>query len=78
MDPHHTDEQELDDQLEPIYNSSVLILDVAWKTHRTQWTIETSSERGSEKPVLVQRHEDEDDIYAIYASYAKIVMTVRY
>ena len=32
--PLHTDEQALGDQLEPIYNSSVLIQDIAWKTCR--------------------------------------------
>ena len=44
--PLHTDEQGLDDQLEPIYNSSVLIQDVARKTCRERWTVETRSERG--------------------------------
>ena len=29
--PFHMDEQVLGDQLEPIYNNSVLIQDVAWK-----------------------------------------------
>ena len=47
--PLYMDKQRLDDQLEPIYNSSVLIQDVAWKTSRKQWTIETSGKRGSGK-----------------------------
>ena len=35
------DEQRHDEQLEPIYNSSVAIQDIALKTSRQQWTIET-------------------------------------
>ena len=50
--PHHADEQGLGDQQEPIYNSSVLIQDVAWKT---------SSERRLGKSMLVVHHDD--DIY---------------
>ena len=34
------DEQKLDDQLEPIYNSSVPIQDIALKTSWEQWKIE--------------------------------------
>ena len=45
------------DHLKPIYNSSVLI-DVAWKTHRKQWTIEINGGRGSGKSVLVACHDD--------------------
>ena len=30
------------DQLEPMYNRSVLIQDVAWKIFRERWTIETN------------------------------------
>ena len=43
----HMDEQRQDGHLEPIYNSSVLIQDVALKTYRERWTIETGGERGS-------------------------------
>ena len=46
------DEQRLDDQLEPINNSSVPINNVAWKSCREQWPIETGRERGSGKSVL--------------------------
>ena len=53
------DEQRLDDQLEPIYNSSVLIQDIAWKTSREQWVIETGGDRGLGKSVLAARHDDE-------------------
>ena len=57
----HMDEQSLDDNLEPIYNSSVPIQDLAWKTSRERWTIETCGERGSERSVQAVRHDDDDD-----------------
>ena len=57
----HTDEQGLGHQLEPICNSSVLIQDVAWKTCRKQWTIETSGEREKGKSVQAAWHDDDDD-----------------
>ncbi len=41
------DEQRQDDQLEPIYSSSVPIRDVALKTCQKQWTIERGGEKGS-------------------------------
>ena len=50
--PLHMDEQRQDDLLEPIYNSSVPIQEIALKTSREQWTIETGGERGSGKSVL--------------------------
>ena len=37
--PLHMDEQRQDKQLDPTYNSSVPIQDVALKTHRKRWTI---------------------------------------
>ena len=43
----HMNEQRQDDQLEPIYSSSVLIRDVILKTCRKQWTIGRGGERGS-------------------------------
>ena len=55
------DDQRLDDQLEPIYNSPVLIQDVAWKTSRERWTIEMGGERGPGRCVLAARHNDDDD-----------------
>ena len=55
------EEQTQDDQLEPIYNSSMSIQDVALKTCREQWTIETGGERGSGRSVLAVRHDDDDD-----------------
>ena len=56
------DEQREDDQLEPIYNNSVLIQDVALKTYRERWTIETGGERGSGRSVLAALHDNVDDI----------------
>ena len=49
------DDQREDNQLEPIYNSSVPIQDVALKT------IETGGERGSERSMLAARHNDDDE-----------------
>ena len=54
----HMEEQ----RQEPIYNSSVLIQDVALRTYRVRWTIERGSRRESERSILVAQH-DGDDIY---------------
>ena len=51
------DEQKQDDQLEPTYNSSVPIQDVALKTYQEQWTIETVGVRGPGRSVLAARHD---------------------
>ena len=60
--PLHMDEQRQDDQLEPIYNSSVPIQDVALKTYRRErWVIEKGGGRGSGRSVLVGRHHGDDD-----------------
>ena len=48
----------MDEQLEPIYNSSVPIQNIALKTSRERWTIETGGERGSGRPVLAAWHDD--------------------
>ena len=58
--PQHIDEQRLDDQLELIYYSSVLIQDVAWKTFWEQWTIETRGEGGPGKIVVASWRVDDD------------------
>ena len=55
------DEQKLDDQLQPIYNSSVPIQDVALKTSRGRWTIETGDGIESLRSVPAARHDDDDD-----------------
>ena len=51
------DEQMQDNQLKPMYNSSVPIQDVALKTYRERWTIETAGERGSERSLLDNQQE---------------------
>ena len=56
------DEQRQDDQLEPVYNSSVPIQDVALKTYLEQWTIETGGKRGSGRSILLAQHDEDDDI----------------
>ena len=57
--PLHINEQRLDDQLAYIYYSSVPIRDIACKTSREQWTIETGGKRGSERSVLAERLDDD-------------------
>ena len=57
----HMGEQRQDYQLEPIYNSTVLIQDIALKTDREQWLIETGGERGSGSSVLAARNDNDDD-----------------
>ena len=57
----HMDEQRQDDQLEPMYNSSVPIQDIALKTFWEWWTIETGGERGSGRSVLTAWYDDDND-----------------
>ena len=59
------DEQRQDDLLEPIYNSSVSIQDVALKTYQERWMIETGGGRGPGKSMLVVRHDD-DEFFNIF------------
>ena len=54
------DDQGQEDQLEPIYSSSVPIQDVSLKTYRERWTIETVGERGSRRSMQAARHHDDD------------------
>ena len=54
------DEQRQDDQLELIYNSSVLKQDIDLKTFWEQWMIETGDKRGSLRSVLVAQHDGDD------------------
>ena len=61
----HMGKQRLDDQLETIYNSSVSIQDVAWKTSQEQWLIEMDGERGSGKSMLTVQHDDDGDMSEI-------------
>ena len=59
--PLHMDEQRQDDQLEPTYNSSVPIQDIALKTYRERWTTEKGRVKGSGSSVLAVRHDVDDD-----------------
>ena len=61
------DEQRQDDQLEPIYNSSEPIQDVALKTYRERWMIEMGGKAGSGRSVLVACHEDDDEVLPLRA-----------
>ena len=49
--PLHTDEQVSGDLLELIYDSSVQLQYIAWKTCWQRWIIETNSKRESRKSV---------------------------
>ena len=55
------DDQRQDNQLEPIYSSSVPIRDVALKTRQKQWTIEKGGKKGSGISVLMAWHDDDDE-----------------
>ena len=54
------DKQIQADQLEPTYNCSVLIQDVALKTYKKRWTIENGGGRGSRISVLMAWYDDND------------------
>ena len=55
------DEQMLDDQLEPTYNSSVPIRDVNLKSNWKQWIIGRGGERVSGIFMLIERRDNDDD-----------------
>ena len=69
----HMDEQRQDDQLEPTYNSSVPIQDVALKTYRKRCT---GGERESGRSVLLVRHDDDDDIQNTHSSLGIITLRI--
>ena len=54
----HMADQKQDDQLEPIYSSSVRIRNVALRTCQKRWTIGRIGKRGSEITVLAARRDD--------------------
>ena len=54
------DGQRQDDQLEPTYNSSVPIQNVAMKTYQERWMTEKGSGRGSGRSMLAARHDCDD------------------
>ena len=55
------DKQRQDNQLEPIYNSSVPIQDIGLKIYRERWTIEAGGGRGSGRSMLTAQNDDDDD-----------------
>ena len=55
-------EQRQDGQLEPIYNGSVMIQDVALKIYQKQWTIEKGSGRGLGISILMARHDGDEEL----------------
>ena len=57
-----------------IYNSSVLIQDIGWKTYQEQWTIGMSGWRGSGKSVLAAHDDDDDDDDDILNDYWIIII----
>ena len=59
--PLQTDEQGLGDQQGSIYNTSALIMDVAWNTCQKRWTKGSSGDRRSEKSALRARRYDDDN-----------------
>ena len=59
-----------DVQLEPTYNNSVPIQNVALQTCRKRWTIERGSKKGSGISVLMARPDDDDDDKMVKISFA--------
>ena len=57
----HMDKQRQDNQLEPIYNSSVRIQDIALKTYLERYTKEKGGGRGSGISMLAAQQDDDDD-----------------
>ena len=57
----HMDKKRLGNQLEPIYNSSVPIQDMALKTSLEWWMIDMGGERESKRSMLAVRHDDADE-----------------
>ena len=55
------EEQRQDEQLERIYNSSVLVQDVVLNMYWKRWTIGHGCGRGSGSSVLMERHDNDDD-----------------
>ena len=73
--PLHMNEQRQDNQLEPIYNSSV-IEDIALKIFREQWTIVSGGERRSGWCVLTVRHDDDDAFTYTVLVYQKTYSSI--
>ena len=55
----HMEEQSMGDQPEAIYNRSVLIEDITWKTYQERSTIKAGGERVSVKSAPGTWHDDD-------------------
>ena len=55
--PFYMNEQSLDNQLDPIDNSSARIQDVDWRTFQERWTIKAGGERKLGKSMQVVWHD---------------------
>ena len=71
--PFHMDEQRQDVLLEPTYNSSVQIQDVALKTSRRRWTIERGCEKGLAISMLMAQPDDDDDETSHHPDFLQFV-----
>ena len=67
------DEQRRDEQLAPIHNSFEPIQDVALKTSREQWTIETDGKREPGRSVLAAQRDDDDDGVLFDCHYSQVL-----
>ncbi len=68
------DKQGQDDQLEPTYNSSMPIQDIALKTYWEQRTIEKGGWRGSGRSTLATRHDDDDKLFNVVSIVVFILL----
>ena len=71
------DDQKQDDQLEPIYNSSVPIQDIALKTSLERRTIKMGDERGSGGSVLAARHDNDVCTQFNVFNYCFVSLTIQ-
>ena len=62
MFPYRPLHMNVDDQLELIYNNSVWIQDVAWKTCQKRWMINLNNKRRLVNSVLAAWHDDNDNL----------------
>ena len=72
------DDQRQDNQLEPIYNSSVPMQDIPLKTFQEQWMIETGGERGSGRSVLVARHDEDNIVLIVFFNLITLLCLIYY
>ena len=63
--PLHVDEQRQDVQFEPTYSNSVPIQGVALRICWKQWTIGKCGERRSGISMLLERHDNDDDMLVV-------------